>query len=72
MEDKIYNLEVEIELLKQQLKRKDREIELANTLINSYYKENKHNVNRYLESRERQRLSENALRMICDIQKGVI
>lgn len=72
MENRIYNLEIENQLLKQQLRRKEREVQLANDLINNYYKQNKHNVNEYLEYRKEQRLSDGARQMVHDIESGVI
>lgn len=71
-EDKIFNLETENSLLKKQLKRKESELEVARALINSYYEEGKHNVNKYLEQRKKQELSDNAKRFIHDIGRGVI
>ena len=71
LEDKIFNLETENSLLKKQLKRKENELEIARRLINSYYEENKHDVNKYLEERKQEELSDGAKRFIHDIERGL-
>lgn len=72
LEDKIFNLETENTLLKKQIRRKESELEVARRLINSYYEENKHNVNEYLAKRKEQELSDNAKQFVQDIVKGVV
>lgn len=70
LEDKIFNLETENSLLKKQLKRKETELEVAKRLIDSYYQENKHDINKYII--ERKQLSKNGKQFVQDIAKGVI
>lgn len=72
LEDSLYNKDIEINLLKKQLRQQKAELEVARTLINSYYEEDKHDINKYLANAKEQELSENAKRFVRDIEKGVI
>lgn len=58
------------ELLKKENKRLKTELEVARKIINSYYQEDKHDINKYLENtKEQKSLSDNAKQFIQDIVK---
>lgn len=74
MESKKFNLELEIELLKRQLKKKDEELKIAHDLINSYYQENKHDLSKYVMQHEKihSELSRGAKDFVRDVAEGRI
>ena len=60
------------EELKKENRKLKAELELARNLINSYYEENKHDVNKYLSNaKEQKELSDNAKRFVEDIIKEI-
>lgn len=71
LEDKLYNKDIEINLLKKQLRQQKAELEVARNLINSYYEEDKHDVNKFLANAKEQQLSDNAKRFVHDIERGL-
>lgn len=60
------------EELKKENRKLKAELEVARNLINSYYEENKHDVNKYLSNaKEQKELSDNAKRFVEDIIKEI-
>lgn len=60
------------EELKKENRRLKAELEVARNLINSYYEENKHDMNKYLSNaKEQKELSDNAKRFVEDIIKEI-
>lgn len=58
------------EELKKENRKLKAELEVARKIINSYYQEGKHDVNKYLENaKEQQELSDGAKRFVQDIIK---
>ena len=60
-----------------QLKKENRELKAQNQvmrkIIDSYYEEDKHDVNKYLaKAKEQRELSEKAKKFVQDIERGVI
>ena len=52
-------------------KRLKQELEVARNLIDSYYQENKHDLNKYLAEKKEQELSDGAKQFIRDIERGL-
>ena len=68
LEDKIFSLEVENFLLKRQLRKKESELQTAINLINSYYEQDKHDLNKYLSKvKVNVNLSDGAKQFVKDI-----
>jgi len=62
-----------ISRLEHENKRLKEELEVARKIIDSYYREEKYDVNKYLEKAKEQReLSDNAKRFVQDIVDGKI
>ena len=60
----------EYESLKKENRKLKAELEVARKIINSYYQEDKHDINKYLENaKEQKSLSDNAKQFIQDIIK---
>lgn len=60
------------ELLKKENRKLKAELEVARKIINSYYQEDKHDINKYLENaKEQKSLSDNAKQFIQDIVKEI-
>jgi len=58
------------ELLKKENRKLKAELEVARKIINRYYQEDKHDINKYLENaKEQKSLSNNAKRFVQDIVK---
>ena len=69
----LYEKLEEYEELKKENKKLKAELEVARKIINSYYEEGKHDVNKYLENAKEQReLSDNAKKFVQDIVDGKI
>ena len=69
--DEYEALKKQLHELKKENKELKAELDIARRLINSYYEENKHNVNEYLADRKEQELSDDAKRFVQDVAKGV-
>ena len=65
-------LKDQVKEYKLEIKRLKAENEVARALINSYYKEGKHDVNNYLKERKEAELSDGAKKFIKDIAEGRI
>ena len=73
LEDKIFSLEVENFLLKKQLRKKESELQAARNLINSYYEQDKHDLNKYLAKvKVNINLSDGAKQFVKDIAEEKI
>ena len=60
----------EYESLKKENRKLKAELEVARKIINSYYQEDKHDINKYLENaKEQKSLSDNAKQFIQNIIK---
>ena len=69
----LYEKLEEYEELKKENKKLKAELEVARKIINSYYEEGKHDVNKYLENaKEQKELSEGAKQFVQDIVDGKI
>ena len=70
--DEYQRLKDQVKEYKLENKRLKQELEVARNLIDSYYQENKHDLNKYLAERKEQELSDGAKKFVQDITKGVI
>ena len=69
----LYEKLEEYEELKKENRKLKAELEVARKIINSYYQEGKHDVNKYLENaKEQKELSDNAKKFVQDIVDGKI
>jgi len=69
----IYEKLEDYEALKKENRKLKAELEVAKKIINSYYEEGKHDVNKYLENaKEQKELSDNAKKFVQDIVDGKI
>ena len=69
----LYEKLEEYESLKKENRKLKAELEVARKIINSYYEEGKHDVNKYLENaKEQKELSEGAKQFVQDIVDGKI
>ena len=69
----LYEKLEDYEALKKENRKLKAELEVAKKIINSYYEEGKHDVNKYLENaKEQKELSDNAKKFVQDIVDGKI